>query len=120
MSETYPPSISSSSSSSTGDEAEWLDVAAHKNGDRDHDHDQEEEDEEEQVRIVSLIDNKVFSDVGAMLAYVRDKGKKEGLEGGEGGLGGLDFLGVRDRLGLDFYGMVRLVNFGEFFLLLLL
>jgi len=102
MSETYPPSISSSSSSS-GDEAEWLDVAAHKDGNDDDN--KEEEEEEEQVKIVSLIDDKIFSDVGAMLDYVR----------GEGDGKGLDFLGVRDRLGLEFYGMVRLVNFGECF-----
>jgi protein arginine N-methyltransferase 3 len=35
-----------------------------------------------------------------MLAYCKDKF-------------GFDFIGVRDRLGLDFHGCVKLINLGE-------
>lgn len=88
MSETYPISDSSSSS---GDSAEWVDGV---NGDQ--------ADEEETLQIISLVDDRVFSDAAAMLAYCKDKT-------------GLDFLGVRDKLGLDFHGSVKLINFSEFF-----
>jgi len=80
----------SDSSSSSGDSAEWV---AGINGDQ--------TDEEETLQIISLVDDRVFSDAAAMLTYCKDKT-------------GLDFLGVRDKLGLDFHGSVKLINFSEF------
>ncbi|KAK1761139.1 S-adenosyl-L-methionine-dependent methyltransferase [Echria macrotheca] len=86
MSESYPHSTSSASSS--GDSDGWVD-ADHGNG---------EDSSDESPVIISLVDDRVFTDAAAMLDYCRDKT-------------GLDFLGVRDRLGLDFHGMVKLINF---------
>ncbi|GAW25198.1 putative S-adenosylmethionine-dependent methyltransferase superfamily domain-containing protein [Rosellinia necatrix] len=57
-----------------------------------------EEDEEEMPEVISLLDDRVFPDVISMLAHCRDKHR-------------FDFLGVRQRLRLDFHGCVRLVNF---------
>lgn len=58
----------------------------------------EEADQEERLEIVSLLDDRVFGDAAAMLAHCRDAF-------------GFDFVATRDRLGLDFYGSVKLVNF---------
>lgn len=88
MSESYPHSNSDATSSS-GDENEWVDA-------------NQEDEQEEALAIISLVDDRVFADAGAMLAYCKEKT-------------GLDFLGVRDQLGLDFHGMVKLINFSEFF-----
>ncbi|KAK4040558.1 S-adenosyl-L-methionine-dependent methyltransferase [Parachaetomium inaequale] len=85
MAEAYPRSDSESVSSSDNEE-DWL----NKPG-------EEDEDDQEQVSVVSLFDEKVFSDAPAMLAHCKDKF-------------GFDFLAVRDRLGLDFLGCVRLIN----------
>jgi protein arginine N-methyltransferase 3 len=90
MAEAYPRSDSESVSSSDNEE-NWL----NKPGAED-----DEDDEQEQVTIVSLLDDKVFPDAPAMLAYCKDKF-------------GFDFIGVRDRLGLDFHGCVKLINLGE-------
>ncbi|KAK4101349.1 S-adenosyl-L-methionine-dependent methyltransferase [Parathielavia hyrcaniae] len=87
MAEAYPRSDSESVSSSDN-EADWLD----KPGEED------EDEEQEQVTVVSLFDDKVFPDAPSMLAYCKDKF-------------GFDFLGVRDRLDLDFHGCVKLINF---------
>ncbi|KAK0651323.1 S-adenosyl-L-methionine-dependent methyltransferase [Cercophora newfieldiana] len=84
MSESYPHSNSDATSSS-GDEAEWMDA-------------NQDDEQEEALSIISLVDDRVFTDAGAMLAYCKEKT-------------GLDFLEVRDRLGLDFHGMVKLINF---------
>lgn len=54
--------------------------------------------EEETLEIVSLFDAKVFPDAVSMLEYCKDKF-------------GFDFVATRDRLGLDFYGSIKLVNF---------
>lgn len=56
-------------------------------------------DNEETLEIVSLFDDKVFPDAVSMLAYCKDKFQ-------------FDFVATRDRLGLDFYGSIKLVNFG--------
>ncbi|KAI1213676.1 S-adenosyl-L-methionine-dependent methyltransferase [Annulohypoxylon truncatum] len=56
------------------------------------------EDEEETQEVISLLDDRVFPDVMSMLAHCKDKH-------------GFDFLGVRQRLQLDFYGCIKLVNF---------
>jgi protein arginine N-methyltransferase 3 len=90
MAEAYPRSDSESISSSENDE-DWL----NKPGEED------EDEEQEQVSVVSLLDDKVFPDALSMLAYCKDKF-------------GFDFLGVRDRLSLDFHGCVKLINFGKF------
>jgi protein arginine N-methyltransferase 3 len=88
MAEAYPRSDSESVSSSDNEE-DWLNKPC-----------EEDEDDQEQVSVVSLLDEKVFPDAPAMLAYCKDKF-------------GFDFLAVRDRLGLDFLGCVRLINLGE-------
>ena len=89
MSESFPHSDSASSSS--GDEAEWRAVA---NGDN------SEGEEEEPPAIISLIDDRVFSDPVAALEHCK-------------ATAGLDILATRDSLGLDFHGMVKLINFGK-------
>ncbi|KAK1775570.1 hypothetical protein QBC45DRAFT_421848 [Copromyces sp. CBS 386.78] len=77
-------SDSGSDSSSSGDEDEWLD---------------QDEEQEEAPAIISLLDDHVFPDVMSMLNYCKDKG--------------LDFLAIRDRLNLDFYGLIKLINFSR-------
>lgn len=54
--------------------------------------------DEESLEIVSLLDDKVFPDAASMLAHCKDKFN-------------FDFVATRDRLGLDFYGSIKLVNF---------
>lgn len=54
--------------------------------------------EEETLEIVSLFDDKVFPDALSMLEYCKDKFS-------------FDFVATRERLGLDFYGSIKLVNF---------
>lgn len=56
--------------------------------------------EEETLDIVSLLDDKVFPDAASMLTHCKDKY-------------GFDFVATRDRLGLDFYGSIKLVNYSE-------
>lgn len=56
--------------------------------------------DEESLEIVSLFDDKVFPDAASMLSYCRDKFN-------------FDFVAARDRLGLDFYGSIKLVNYSE-------
>lgn len=56
------------------------------------------DDELEGLEIVSLFDEKVFPDAASMLAYCKDKHN-------------FDFVATRDRIGLDFYGSIKLVNF---------
>ncbi|ROT43354.1 methyltransferase domain-containing protein [Sodiomyces alkalinus F11] len=77
------PDFSDDSASSGGDEAEWLDV---------------ESEEDEPLAVISLLDDSVFPDVMSMLKYCKENH-------------GFDFLAVRQRLGLDFHGTVKLVNF---------
>ncbi|KAI1110134.1 S-adenosyl-L-methionine-dependent methyltransferase [Nemania sp. NC0429] len=73
----------SESDDSRDDEEGWNDV---------------EEDDEETSEVISLLDDRVFPDVISMLAHCKDKHS-------------FDFLGVRQRLQLDFHGCVKLVNF---------
>ncbi|KAI8955749.1 S-adenosyl-L-methionine-dependent methyltransferase [Xylaria longipes] len=75
--------LSDSESDDSRDEEGWNDV---------------EEDEDETQEVISLLDDRVFPDVISMLAYCKDKHN-------------FDFLGVRQRLQLDFHGCVKLVNF---------
>lgn len=58
----------------------------------------EGDDELESLEIVSLLDDKVFPDAASMLAHCKDTHN-------------FDFVAARDRLGLDFYGSIKLVNF---------
>jgi protein arginine N-methyltransferase 3 len=93
MAEAYPRASDGESVSSSDNEEEWLDNPAAGE-------DSDDDELLEQASIVSLLDDKVFADAPSMLAHCRDKF-------------GFDFVGVRDRLALDFHGCVRLINFGE-------
>lgn len=95
MAEAYPRPMDAESVSSSDNEEDWL------NGNELDDDD--DGGEQEAVSVVSLFDDRVFPDAPAMLAYCRDRF-------------GFDFVAVRDRLGLDFHGCVKLINFGAFFL----
>ncbi|KAJ0163419.1 Ribosomal protein arginine N-methyltransferase rmt3 [Colletotrichum tanaceti] len=57
-----------------------------------------EPEEEETVTFISLLDDSVFPNMNAMLQHCREKHN-------------FDLLAVRRRLGLDFFGTVKLVNF---------
>ena len=56
------------------------------------------EPDEEDTIFISLLDDEVFTDIMSMLNHCKDKY-------------GFDFLVVRQRLCLDFYGNIKLVNF---------
>lgn len=56
--------------------------------------------DEESLEIVSLLDDKVFPDARSMLEHCKSSFN-------------FDFVAVRDRLGLDFYGSIKLVNFSS-------
>ena len=64
------------------DEGEWLDVEA----------------DEEPITIVSLLDSQTFPTVAAMLDHCKQQHS-------------FDFATVLNRLGLDFHGAVKLVNY---------
>lgn len=91
MSELYQRSNSGDDTGSSSDEGEWLDGS--NPGD-------EEDDEQETVAVISLCDDRVFPDAISMITYCKEKY-------------GLDFLAIRDRLGLDFHGCVKLINFSK-------
>lgn len=67
----------------SSDESDWEDA---------------EPEEEDTVDFISLLDDSVFPSLDSMLQHCREKHN-------------FDFLEVRHRLGLDFLGTVRLVNF---------
>ncbi|KAI1382756.1 S-adenosyl-L-methionine-dependent methyltransferase [Hypoxylon trugodes] len=81
----HPPSDSEDSDSREEDEG-WSDAEG------------VEDENEEDPEVISLLDDRVFPDVMSMLAHCKEKH-------------GFDFLGVRQRLQLDFHGCVKLVNF---------
>jgi len=56
------------------------------------------EPDEEETRFISLLDDEVFMDIHAMLNHCKQKYN-------------FDFLEIRQRLSLDFYGSIQLVNF---------
>ncbi len=62
--------------------------------------DAEHDEEEDSVAVISLLDDRVFTDAMSMLAYCKEQH-------------GLDFLAIRERLGLDFHGSVKLINFSK-------
>ncbi|KAI1762762.1 S-adenosyl-L-methionine-dependent methyltransferase [Hypoxylon sp. FL1150] len=78
------PVSDSEDSDSRGEEEGWSDAG--------------EDDEEETQEVISLLDDRVFPDVMSMLAHCREKHN-------------FDFLGIRQKLQLDFHGCVKLVNF---------
>ncbi|OLN95382.1 Ribosomal protein arginine N-methyltransferase rmt3 [Colletotrichum chlorophyti] len=67
----------------SSDESDWEDA---------------EPEEEETLNFISLLDDDVFPNVDAMLQHCREKHN-------------FDFIAVRSRLALDFFGTVKLVNF---------
>ncbi|TVY50517.1 Ribosomal protein arginine N-methyltransferase rmt3 [Lachnellula cervina] len=56
------------------------------------------EPDEEEMQFISLLDDEVFTDIMSMLNHCKDKHN-------------FDFLQVRQRLGLDFYGTIKFVNY---------
>lgn len=56
------------------------------------------EPDQEDIHYISLLDDETFTDSNTMLNHCREKY-------------GFDFLEVRQRLGLDFYGNIKLVNY---------
>ncbi|KAK1999540.1 methyltransferase domain-containing protein [Colletotrichum falcatum] len=70
-------------SDASSDESDWEDA---------------EPEEEETVAFISLLDDSVFHNLNDMLQHCREKHN-------------FDLLAVRRRLGLDFFGTVKLVNF---------
>lgn len=56
------------------------------------------EPEEDETQFISLLDDEVFTDIMQMLKHCKEKFN-------------FDFLEIRQRLGLDFYGNIKLVNF---------
>ncbi|KAL2015743.1 hypothetical protein VTK56DRAFT_4890 [Thermocarpiscus australiensis] len=88
MAEAYLRASDSESISSSDNEEDWLNNDAQADDDE----------EQEQIQVVSLLDDRVFPDAVSMLAHCKDRF-------------GFDFVGVRDRLGLDFHGCVKLINF---------
>jgi len=122
MAEAYPVPSDVDSVSSSDNEECWLDAACaprldkaaegrkteNKGKDRlitgnysdwNSEEDDDEDAEEEQVQIKSFFDDAIYSNVKDMVSAMESQF-------------GFDFLAVRDRLGLDFYGCVRLINFG--------
>ncbi|KAH6679605.1 putative ribosomal protein arginine N-methytransferase rmt3 [Halenospora varia] len=56
------------------------------------------EPDEEETQFISLLDDEVFTDIMSMLNHCKDKYN-------------FDFLEIRKKLGLDFYGNIKLVNY---------
>lgn len=56
--------------------------------------------EENEAAIISLFDDRVFSDAVSMVSYCKERY-------------GFDFLATRDRLALDFYGTIKLINYSR-------
>ncbi|KAK0103554.1 hypothetical protein ONS95_005571 [Cadophora gregata] len=56
------------------------------------------EPDQEEFQFISLLDDEVFTDIHSMLKHCKEKHN-------------FDFLEVRQKLGLDFYGNIRLVNY---------
>jgi protein arginine N-methyltransferase 3 len=52
----------------------------------------------EETQFISLMDDEVFTDMMQMLNHCKEKHN-------------IDFLDIRSRLGLDFYGNIKLVNY---------
>lgn len=85
-----PSASDSEDSDSRGEEENWSDAG-----------EDDDDEEEETQEVISLLDDRVFPDVMSMLAHCREKHS-------------FDFLGIRQKLALDFHGCVKLVNFSKY------
>lgn len=91
MAESIPASGTLAASSSGSSEGDILDL-------KDDEGWEDAELEEESDTFISLLDDEVFMDIMQMLKHCKEKHN-------------FDFLELRQRLGLDFYGNIKLVNF---------
>jgi protein arginine N-methyltransferase 3 len=80
-----------SPSSGSSDASDILDM-------RDEEGWEDAEPDVEETQFISLMDDEVFTDLMQMLNHCKEKHN-------------LDFLGIRSKLGLDFYGNIKLVNY---------
>ena len=85
------PSNEKYASSSSSENSDILDL-------KDDDGWEDAEPDEEETQFISLMDDEVFTDIHQMLKYCNEKYS-------------FDFLALRQRLGLDFYGNIKLVNY---------
>lgn len=91
MAESVPAIEKFAPSSSGSSEGDILDL-------KDDEGWEDAEPEEDGDTFISLLDDEVFSDIMSMLNHCKDKYN-------------FDFLELRQRLGLDFYDNIKLVNF---------
>ena len=88
ISPTMSPSIPSSGTSENSDILDLKDDEGWEDAEPD----------EEETTFISLLDDEVFTDIHSMLRHCKEKHN-------------FDFLEIRQRLGLDFYGNIKLVNY---------
>lgn len=91
MAEPAPKKEIDAPASSASSEADILDL-------KDDEGWEDAEPEEEDTQFISLMDDEVFSDINQMLTHCKEKHN-------------LDFLDIRQKLALDFYGNIKLVNY---------
>ena len=91
MAESIPAIEKSAASSSGSSEGDILDLKNDEGW-------EDAELEEESDTFISLLDDEVFTDIMQMLKHCKEKHD-------------FDFLELRQRLGLDFYGNIKLINF---------
>ncbi|KAE9380501.1 putative ribosomal protein arginine N-methytransferase rmt3 [Stipitochalara longipes BDJ] len=91
MSGPAPDTARSASSSGSSENSDILDM-------KDEEGWEDAEPDEEETQFISLLDDEVFMDIYAMLNHCKQKYN-------------FDFLEIRQRLALDFYGSIKLVNF---------
>lgn len=91
MAESVPTIEKLATSSSGSSEGDILDL-------KDDEGWEDAEQDEERDTFISLLDDEVFTDIMQMLNHCKEKYN-------------FDFLELRQRLGVDFYGNIKLVNF---------
>ncbi|KAN0119885.1 putative ribosomal protein arginine N-methytransferase rmt3 [Hyaloscypha variabilis] len=91
MSGPAPVTVRSAPSSGSSENSDILDM-------KDEEGWEDAEPDEEETQFISLLDDEVFMDIHAMLNHCKQKYN-------------FDFLEIRQRLALDFYGSIKLVNF---------
>ncbi|PMD35502.1 putative ribosomal protein arginine N-methytransferase rmt3 [Hyaloscypha variabilis F] len=91
MSGPAPDTVRSAPSSGSSENSDILDM-------KDEEGWEDAEPDEEETQFISLLDDEVFMDIHAMLNHCKQKYN-------------FDFLEIRQRLALDFYGSIKLVNF---------
>ncbi|CAG8978088.1 hypothetical protein HYALB_00000760 [Hymenoscyphus albidus] len=91
MADPTPKKETDAPTSSASSEADILDL-------KDDEGWEDAEPEEDTTQFISLMDDEVFSDINQMLKHCKEKHN-------------LDFLDLRQKLALDFYGNIKLVNF---------